>query len=167
MALEKLKIFIEERPDTFSTTGFDTAELAQRFVWGWKDSPPHRRNILDRDVTETGVAIAQSEQTGVFYAVQMFGRPKSLAIEFSITNSTEQDIRYRIQGGTFELPPRYTRTHTRCRPADVELLAKADEADEPGLVDTIRPQAGEAFQIAGESGQVRFAKVGSGPESLE
>ena len=152
--LESLLDVLEDEKDEniayqFKTTGFDTAELAKQFFEGWKNSPPHRENMLDPDVTETGVALAQSEQTGVFYAVQMFGRPKSMQIEFSIQNPTEQEVRYRIGSRTFVLPPRYTRTHTRCRPGEVELLAEAREGQEqPGTADTIQPEDGDHFQIA-------------------
>lgn len=55
--------------------GFATDELAQRFVQGWVDSPGHRRNLLERDATQTGVAIAHSARSGRYYAVQVFGRP--------------------------------------------------------------------------------------------
>src|SRR5689334_15910645 len=64
----------------FSSEGFTTEELAKQFVEGWKNSPPHRKNMLDPDVTETGVAIARSTTSGKYYAVQMFGRPKSMTI---------------------------------------------------------------------------------------
>ncbi|HUG91601.1 MAG TPA: CAP domain-containing protein [Planctomycetaceae bacterium] len=152
----------------FRTRGFETAELARRFVEGWKNSPPHRENLLDPDVTETGVGIAQSEQTGVFYAVQMFGRPKSLAIEFSITNPTEQVVHYQIEDRTFELPPRYTRTHTRCRAADVELLAEAEnDGDEPKSLDAVRPENGDEIQITIEAGQVRFDRASSTAQPTE
>ena len=42
--------------------------------------------MLDADATETGISVARSEHTGYYYAVQMFGRPKSDAIEFQISN---------------------------------------------------------------------------------
>lgn len=142
----------------FRTRGFETVALAKRFFEGWKDSPPHRKNMLDPDVTETAVAIAQSEQTGVYYAVQMFGRPKSKSIEFSIANPTEQTIRYRIEQQSFELPPRYTRTHTRCRPADVKLLSGEEESAE--AVDTIRPENGKQFRISVDRGELRFERTG-------
>jgi uncharacterized protein YkwD len=145
----------------FRTRGFETAQLAQRFFEGWKNSPPHRENMLDPHVTETGVAVAQSETTGVFYAVQMFGRPRSASIEFSIANPTDQAIRYRIAEQTFELPPRYTRTHTRCRPGEVQLLAESErEQTAAQAVETIEPRDGEQFRIAVESGQPRFEKTG-------
>jgi uncharacterized protein YkwD len=43
-------------------------------VEGWKRSPGHRRNLLAREATQTGVAVARSDQ-GYYYAVQLFGRP--------------------------------------------------------------------------------------------
>src|SRR5690606_11853733 len=49
----------------FATEGFQTKELASNTVEGWIDSPPHRQNMLREHVTEIGVAVAQSDQTGV------------------------------------------------------------------------------------------------------
>lgn len=60
----------------YSSVGFDTAELASRFFKDWAASAGHRKNMLERGVTETGVAVARSPKTGRFYAVQMFGRPR-------------------------------------------------------------------------------------------
>ena len=61
----------------FHSRGFATAELARAFVEGWRNSRGHRRNMLDRDATETGVALARSSRTGRYYGVQMFGRPRA------------------------------------------------------------------------------------------
>ena len=63
----------------FSSTGFATRELAQGFVEGWKSSPGHRKNMLDPDVTETGVAVVAGKP-GHYYAAQIFGRPISQVI---------------------------------------------------------------------------------------
>jgi uncharacterized protein YkwD len=57
--------------------GFDTADLASKVFKGWKDSPGHRKNMLQPVVTQTGVALARSEKNGYFYAVQVFGLPRS------------------------------------------------------------------------------------------
>ena len=45
----------------FNSDGYTTEELGKTFVEGWKHSPGHRRNMLDPDVAETGVAVARSE----------------------------------------------------------------------------------------------------------
>jgi uncharacterized protein YkwD len=60
----------------FNSRGFETGELARAFVEGWKHSPGHRKNMMERDAIDTGVAVARSAKTGRYYAVQMFGRPK-------------------------------------------------------------------------------------------
>lgn len=60
----------------YNSAGFRTAELARGFVEGWKHSPGHRKNMLEPAVTDTAVAVAHSEKSGRYYAVQMFGQPK-------------------------------------------------------------------------------------------
>lgn len=60
----------------FRSQGFKSPEeLAQRFVEGWKGSPGHRANLRDREATEIGVAVVQSDHTQRYYAVQVFARP--------------------------------------------------------------------------------------------
>lgn len=54
--------------------GFATSELARRLVQGWIGSPGHRRNLLDAEAVETGVAIARARGEERYYAVQLFGR---------------------------------------------------------------------------------------------
>ena len=78
--------------------------------------------MLEPDATETGVAVARNPESGYFFAVQMFGRPKSLAIEFRIANRSGETVRYRVDDQTFDLPPRYTRTHQTCRTSEVTFL---------------------------------------------
>lgn len=120
-------IVLENIAYQFRTRGFQTAELAERLTTGWKESPGHRENMLDAAVTQTGVAIGQSPSTGVFYAVQMFGRPKSKALRFRIENRTASEVHYRLGEKRYSLPARYIRKHTRCRPGTLTLLKKDGE----------------------------------------
>jgi uncharacterized protein YkwD len=46
---------------------------AETVVEGWMNSKGHRANILDRDVAETGIAIARSSAGGLYFC-QVFGR---------------------------------------------------------------------------------------------
>jgi uncharacterized protein YkwD len=108
------------------TRGFTAEALARGFVEGWKNSPGHRRNMLDRDVVDTGVAIAQSPKSQRYYAVQVFGRPRSQALRFSIGNATGREVRYALAGETFGLAPNVTRTHTRCGAALLTVGAGRD-----------------------------------------
>ena len=95
----------------YNSAGFTTAELASEFFEGWKASPGHRKNMLDPDVIETGLAIAQGVDSGYFFAVQVFGRPKSKAVEFTITNAAPIAVEYKMGDRTFTLEPRHIRTH--------------------------------------------------------
>jgi uncharacterized protein YkwD len=128
----------------YDSRGFTTERLATGFFEGWKHSPHHRKNMLDPDVIETGVAVAQSPDTGYYYAVQMFGRPRSDRIEFQIANRSGETIRYQLGDKTFPLPPRYTRTHQRCRPGDLTFRWPDDVKEDPK---TVRPHTGDRFVV--------------------
>ncbi|HTU91589.1 MAG TPA: CAP domain-containing protein [Gemmataceae bacterium] len=105
----------------YNSAGFTTTALARAFVTGWRHSPEHRKNLLDGDLEDLGVGIARSKQTGRFYSVQDFGRPKSKAIVFRISNEADTTIRYTVDGQSFTLDPHYTAAHTRCRPPELDL----------------------------------------------
>ncbi|HEX2475964.1 MAG TPA: CAP domain-containing protein [Lacipirellulaceae bacterium] len=117
------------------STDFETKELAGKFFDGWKESPPHRKNMLQPHVTETGVAIGHAPGSDRYFAVQLFARPQSDAIQFQVTNLTDETIHYTVGDAksheeepekaesdrqTFELPPRATMSHTRCLPARID-----------------------------------------------
>jgi uncharacterized protein YkwD len=128
----------------FRTTGFTTDELAKQFVEGWKDSPPHRKNMLDPDMTETGVGIARSADTGNYYAVQLFGRPQSLRIEFRIANRAGALIRYTVGDQSYDLRPVYIQTHQLCRPEGVTF--HWPEGAQPAT-STVRPANGDRYVV--------------------
>jgi uncharacterized protein YkwD len=48
---------------------------AQSAVSAWMRSTGHRANILNRDLTEIGAAVARSSK-GETYWIQVFGRPR-------------------------------------------------------------------------------------------
>jgi uncharacterized protein YkwD len=123
----------------YSSAGFATGRLAEGFVTGWKESPPHRKNMLDPDVTDTGVAVARSAD-GTYYAVQMFGRPRSMQIQFKVTNRAGVPVTYTLDGQSFPLPPRVTRTHTVCRPPKLEFNSVKG--------DTLNPRGGSHYVVS-------------------
>jgi uncharacterized protein YkwD len=109
-------------------SGFATSELAQNFTVGWENSPHHRENMLDPDITETGVAIGYSPGMRRYFAVQEFGLPKASMILFEVANRTPDTLHYIINQPprdtsppqSFELPPRGTMSHSLCRPATID-----------------------------------------------
>ena len=97
--------------------GFETRALASAAVEGWKNSPGHRANMLQRGATEIGVAIARApDKDPKFISVQLFGRPESLKVEFRIENQSGAEVRYNLGEETETLPARAIVTHTSCDP---------------------------------------------------
>jgi len=147
-------IVLENIAYEYNSSGFSTEDLARRFVEGWKNSPGHRKNMLDADVTETGVAVARSEKTGYYYAVQEFGRPHALAIAFKVSNHADAMVEYTVGDQKFSLPPRYTRKHDQCRPQDVTFRWPEGE----GEPKTVRPVNGDNYVIDKDQGRFTVKK---------
>ena len=147
-------IVLENIALEFNSKGFTTEELAQAFMKGWKDSPGHRKNMLDRDVTEIGVAVAHDRDSGKYYAVQMFGRPKAEAIVFKVANEADVPVEYTIDGKSQTVQPRYTVTHRQCRPPELifQLEAIKDKMFHPGTGDryVVRKAAPGGYKVEKE-----------------
>jgi uncharacterized protein YkwD len=136
----------------YSSAGFDTQELAEGFFVGWRNSPGHRRNMLDADATETGVAMARSPQ-GRYYAVQLFGRPAAQRVRFAIANRAAQAVRYELDGQPFDLPPRATRTHEQCGQSLLRVQLPGAQPQE------LHPGAGEQWRFEQLNGRWRLVKA--------
>jgi uncharacterized protein YkwD len=137
----------------FKSNGFSTGQLTKAFFQGWKNSPPHRANMLHEAVTGTGIAIAQSEETGAFFAVQMFGRPRSEAIHFDIANRIDRPVHYRVGDDSYELPAQTVRRHVLCLPRPIVFESE-------GLGEqSIPPGNDEHFAIDQTDGKAMLSKV--------
>ena len=100
--------------------GFESRQLASEAVEGWKESPGHRANMLQAGVTEIGVAVVQApDKNPKYISVQLFGRPESLKIKFSLENRTGSPVRYALGEEAHTLSARTIVTHTMC---DASLL---------------------------------------------
>ena len=104
-------------------------------------------------VTQTGVAIAQSGETGAYFAVQLVGRPMSQAIDFQVSNQTGADLNYMLGEQKFALPPRYTRRHLSCTPTELKVLT--DNEKELPAVSTER---GMKYSIRGKGEDLTVEK---------
>ena len=95
--------------------GFQSLQLAREAVEGWKASPGHRANMLIAGITEIGVAVAQApDKNPKFISVQVFGRPESLKVKFSVENRTGAPVRYTLGEKAHAVPGRSIITHTLC-----------------------------------------------------
>ena len=129
----------------FSTAGFGTEDLARRYVQGWKDSPGHRRNMLEPHAVHMAAGVARSARTGRYYAVQMFGRPRARSIEFRVTNTARSTVRYKVDAKAYTLGVRQERIHTECTPPAVTF---EEAANAEGRV--FRPSGGEKLRVEGD-----------------
>lgn len=131
---------------------FTSRELAASLVEGWQESKPHRENLLDGDVTETGVAVARNAKSGRYYAVQMFGRPRSAQLEFTMTNESKEEVTYELDGREQKLPARVSRKYSVCQLP--KLIIHLDEKRQ----ETFTPQAGETVAIVKQDGTIRVER---------
>jgi hypothetical protein len=82
--------WVEQAGYKFETTGENL--MADIFVSSeatraWMESPSHRENILNREYTHVGTAVAQGMLEGkeTVFAVQVFGSPKGVSAPTQIT----------------------------------------------------------------------------------
>jgi hypothetical protein len=95
--------------------GFASRPLAASAVTGWINSPGHRANLLAPGVTEIGVGVALVPyQYPKYVTVQLFGQPRSGAVEFQISNTLKSSVSYTFAGKTHKIEPSYAITHTSC-----------------------------------------------------
>jgi len=129
----------------FSTEPYGTEDLARRYVEGWKESPGHRRNMVEPHVVHMANAVVRSGKSGRYYAVQMFGRPRERSIEFRVANAARAAVRYRVGDKDFSLGTGQERVHTVCTPPAVTF---ANATGSEGK--TFRPVGGERLRVEGD-----------------
>ena len=132
-------IIAENIASIFHSDGTATGELAESLFKGWQNSPGHRENMLNPNVTETAVAIAYAAKTDRYYAVQLFGRPISQSIEFTVANRAGVPVEYALDGQTIQLPARATSTHQVCKRVALEFRGK-----------TLQPANGQQFFVVND-----------------
>lgn len=162
----------------YGSEDFSAEELANDLVEGWMESPGHRKNILSRYSMDTGVAVARSEKTGGYFAVQLFGRPESAGVRFKIVNETKETVSYSLtveglsdEGRTVEMAPGTIRIHERCRPVEVRVSGgvRAEAIPmEDGARLRVLPTQGEGLEVRVEQTDLEgeaSAETGEHPSS--
>ena len=141
--------------------GFSTGRLAAEAMAGWRNSPPHRKNLLAPDVTEIGVGIAKAADKEKYLSVQLLGRPQSLSYSFKIENRTGWTISYTAGLQTVELKPRFIMTHSPCGPVAVTFQKASQGIFKSQPLDMTRRVAGKAHYVIEAVGDT--ITVGEGP----
>lgn len=137
----------------YDTAGYTTSDLARQLVQGWIDSPGHRRNMLEADALETGVAVVsrRRDKYEEFFAVQLFARDEAASVKFRVRNRGAAQISYRVNGKAFTLDPNWGREHSRCSRPDLLFEGRARGHFEP---------ATHSCYVAQASGEVRLEPGG-------
>jgi hypothetical protein len=138
----------------FNSDGFASGDLARRFMDEWKQSSGHRKNLLDPYLLEAGMAVAQSKESAKYYAVQVFGRPRSAAIEFSIANQTNAKIDYQLADQKRSLKPRLTATHELCVPTELRF----SWTPATGKPESFHPVQGDRFLVSRKQGKFHVTR---------
>ena len=131
---------VRERSDG-TTVPIETEPLGEKFFTGWRDSKPHRENILTPQFTHIGLGLARAGD-GKYYGVQLFGRPKSLQFRVELSNQSGEAATYEIGEDRFELGVRMWRQHTLCEPTPLAI-----DDDERSVSESTR------FVLTQEDGQ--------------
>jgi hypothetical protein len=110
----------ENLASNLDSRGFTSKGLAELAVEGWKNSPGHRRNMVEPGVTEIGVGVAKAPDLNPKYvSVQLFGRPESLRYKFKIENRSGATVTYNALGESSTIEPRVIATHTVCDEGEI------------------------------------------------
>jgi Cysteine-rich secretory protein family len=139
-----------------SSVELNAEELARALMDGWKNSPGHRKNMLDADVTQFGVGVARASN-GRNYAVQLFAKPSTEMTTFEIRNSSAGVFNYRFGETAYSLPVGTKRSHGFCRAANLVVEG----------AQTVTPLAGDKFTVVGEAGKARVLRGSVAPGSVE
>jgi uncharacterized protein YkwD len=133
-------IVLENLAYKYDSEGVTQEGLISFFVESWKDSLNHRKNMLDPDVTQIGVAI-MSRGKGYYCAVQMLGRPKSAMIRFEIANKTDIPLEYTVDDKEYTLMPQRIHDQETCRGPAITLRLPGDKD-----LQKVRPANGDRFE---------------------
>lgn len=124
----------------YNSGGFTPERLSRNFVDNWRNSPTHRGNMLEPDVTQIGVGVSRSGQ-GEYYAVQVFARPMSQMTRFRVTNRVNATVRYEYRQRGATLGPRQARNHESCVAGTLKLDSSGQEV-------LLQPRDGGRYAIS-------------------
>ena len=141
-------IVAENLASNLDSRGFETQQLARDAVEGWKNSPGHRKNMVQPYVTEIAVAVAKAPGEEKYLSVQLFGRPLSSRYEFTVKNASEMPVAYAFEGRDFKVEGRRIITHTECTPGSLSFVSAGSWLTKQTLSITLPVKAGVTYTSA-------------------
>ncbi len=133
--------------------GYTAQRLAAEVVEGWKNSPPHRKNLVEADATEIGISVVRApDRHPKFVSVQMFGRPEAMKVTFSVTNTAPLPVSYTLGSETHVVEPRTIITHEFCASGKISFDRAGNWLTGSSIGASFEPQNGVSFTLRQTSG---------------
>lgn len=157
----KYCILSENLALNLDSRGFTTKALAGQAVEGWKNSPGHRKNMVEPNVTEIGVGIARAaDKDPKFLSVQLFGRPESFKFQFRIENKAAVPVTYTALGQQHTLEPRVIATHTACTAGDIVFDRAGNWLTGAKIESQFQARSGTTYVLTtGSDGRVQIETI--------
>lgn len=128
--------------------GYTAQRLAAEVVEGWKNSPPHRKNLVEADATEIGVSVVRApDRHPKFVSVQMFGRQEASKVTFSITNTAQVPVSYTLGQEAHVVEPRMIVTHEFCASGKISFDRAGNWLTGSSIGASFEPQNGVSFTL--------------------
>jgi hypothetical protein len=141
--------------------GYVAQRLAAEVVEGWKNSPPHRQNLVEADATEIGVAVVRApDKHPKFVSVQMFGRPETSKVTFSITSAAQVPVSYTLGSEAHVIEPRMIVTHEYCASGKISFDRAGSGLTSSSIGVSFEPQNGVSFTLRQASGNRVVVETG-------
>jgi hypothetical protein len=152
----------ENLASNLDSRGFESLQLARDAVEGWKNSPGHRKNMVQPHVTETAVAVAKAPGEEKYLSVQLFGRPATQRYEFKVKNASELPVAYVFEGRSFTIDGRSIITHTECVPGALSFVSAGSLFSKQALSAAFPATAGATVLIepAGSGPSLKIGLLG-------
>ncbi len=142
--------------------GYSAPRLAAEVVEGWKNSPPHRKNLVEVDATEIGVSVVRApDRHPKFVSVQMFGRPETSKIAFSITNTAQAAVSYTLGKESHVLEPWTIVTHEYCASGKISFDRVGNWLTGSSIGVSFEPQNGVSFTLRQAAGNRVIVEAGT------
>ena len=137
----------ENLASNLDSRGFETRQLARDAVEGWKNSPGHRKNLMQPNVTEIAVAVAKAPGQEKYLSVQMFGRPAAMRYDVRVRNASDVSVSYMLGERSFTIEGRRIVTHTECTPHKLSFVSAGSWLSKQALSSSFTVTASGTYLI--------------------
>jgi uncharacterized protein YkwD len=143
--------------ENIGVVGGPAAGVAAAALRGWSRSPAHRKNLLAKSPTQSGVGVARGGD-GRWYLCQVFAVPKGSepTLRCSLANRTSGAVRLRVGQSVIAIPAGASGTLKIAAEGAAECRVEP-AAGGPGV--TFTPRAGARYAVTEAGGKLKVIEV--------